>query len=114
MTFYDQIGFGNYSDSSCSNDLDITSDVSYSVGTGHEDNFLDYVKLAWNTNGTSFDLSYFDIPTSSFCSTQAFLLFSQSILQGIKCDPEGNYFYNYQSKITFIISISKIINQITI
>ena len=89
MKFNSKIGLGKFSDLNCTSNLYVTTEPRYSVQAGYEINYKSYVELAWNTNGSSYDLSYFDSQTTTYCANYATQAFAYGILQYTICFPQG-------------------------
>ena len=93
MKFNSKVGLGKFSDTSCSTNLYITTEPRYSIQTGYEMNYRSYVELAWNTNGSSYDLNYFDSQTTTYCVNYATQAFTYGTLQSTICIPQGKNLY---------------------
>ena len=91
LKFNSKAGLGKFSDTDCTADFYITTEPRYSIQTGYEMNYRSYVELAWNTNGSSYDLSYFDSQTTTYCANYATQAFALGTLQSTICIPQGNF-----------------------
>ncbi|KAI6654373.1 hypothetical protein LOD99_770 [Oopsacas minuta] len=101
MNFHSNVGLGQFSyTTTCTSDPYQTTTTHYEIQTGYEMNYKSYVELAWNTNGSSYDLSYFD-DSSTYCSSHASQVFYDGTIQ-VVCVPKGDsYSYSLESSNTY-------------
>ncbi|KAI6654378.1 hypothetical protein LOD99_775 [Oopsacas minuta] len=84
MYYNTRTGIGNFS-SSCDPTLDnIVSIPSVEYSITREGEHKDYVELAWRTDGTAFDLSYFE-QSSGYCSELVDAIIQYAVVQNFPC-----------------------------
>ncbi|KAI6654369.1 Phosphatidylinositol phosphatase [Oopsacas minuta] len=84
MHYNTRTGIGNFS-SSCNPTLDnIVSIPSVEYSIIREGEHKDYVELAWRTDGTAFDLSYFE-QSSGYCSELVDAIIQYAVVQNFPC-----------------------------
>ena len=67
--------------------LGVVPSAEYNVSNSRT--HRDYVELAWRSNGSSFDLEYFEESGNSFCSTLLDEIFQFGIIQNFPCTLTG-------------------------
>ena len=89
MSGSNRIGYGNYShcSSTVTGTIDTVFDTQNAVNkvTIHND----YVVLAWTTGGASYDLRYFELSPTLFCSDVITNVFSYATLAETPCKYNG-------------------------
>ena len=84
MHYNTRTGIGSYS-STCAHSLDnLVSIPSVKYTTAKETEHNDYVELAWRTNGTSFDLSYFE-QSNGYCPDLVVATIQYAVVQNFPC-----------------------------
>ena len=88
MNFNKYIGFGDFSSCDASGvDLNVVPNP-HPVPSDNSA-YQSYVQLAWDTNGSAFDISYLGIPEEAYCPRMIAKLFAFAVLQDPSCQLAG-------------------------
>ena len=84
-----RIGYGNYS--YCQSTVTGTIDTVFNAQNAVIDASIhaDYVVLAWATGGASYDLSYFGLSSTQYCTDAIANVFSYATLAQTPCEYNG-------------------------
>ena len=90
MHYNTRTGIGSYS-STCTHSLEnLVSIPSVEYTTTNKTEHTDYVELAWRTNGSSFDLSYFE-KSNGYCPDLVDATIQYAVIQNFPCVLDGEF-----------------------
>ena len=101
MSGSNRIGYGNYSH--CSSTVTGTIDTVYDTQNAVNKVTIhnDYVVLAWTTGGASYDLRYFELSPTLYCSDVITNVFSYATLAETPCKNNGELIKYNSMKTNF-------------
>ena len=103
MHYNTRTGVGSYS-STCTHSLDnLASIPSVEFTIINDEEHTDYVELAWRTNGTSFDLSYFE-QSSGYCPDLVDATILYAVIQNYPCILDSEFSLENNSYNILVLS----------
>ena len=104
MSGGNRVGYGNYS--YCSSAVTGTVDTVFNAQNTVNDVTMhnDYVVLAWATGGASYDLSYFGLSSTQYCTDVIKNIFSYATLADTPCEYNGELIRCSSLKLWIIIT----------